>query len=186
MPRTTKFSEDYQEKCFQVWYLAGRPTYAKRFQELIPEDEHGRKPTPVVIYRWQKDGTWDLRADELDAKAIQTSEESLVIEKAEILRRHQEAAKQVQIKALEYLMTEGFDTSAAAVNALFKGMDMERQAAQFADLLEKLDRMDNNQVRDKIIDLVNRAASNNQIVDGEEVGALPAPDDDTVSTEDEQ
>ena len=175
------WSLDYQRKCFDAWYLNGRPNLPSRIIEIIPAGDDGKKPSIKLIGNWLNSGSWDMLADELDAKVSDRMNRSLVTEKVNMLRKHQEQAARIQIKALEYLMTEGFDTSASAVQAIFRGMEEERKTAGFSDLLEKLENMSNNQVRDEIISMIQRAAENNQIVEGDASEIAGELEDDTVS-----
>ena len=171
MSSNHRWTDEYKEKCFEVWYLNGRPKQSVRLKEMIQDitgpDEYGRIPSHHQINVWLGDGVWDMRADELDAKAIQIADDGLINQKAEILKRHQAQALKIQMKALEYLEQEGFDTAASAVNAYFKSTEEERKTQGFSDLLEKLESMSNNQVRDEIIALINRATENDQITDAD-------------------
>lgn len=182
MGRVEVWTQTYQRQCFDAWYLGGRPNLPIRIREIIPLDENGRKPSVSTIKRWITSGMWDWRADELDARVEQAADESLVKNKIEILQRHQENAKQIEAISLTHIKAEGFDSSASAVQAYFRATEEERKTAGFSDLLEKLESMTNNQVRDQIINLINRATENDQVIEeGEETAGLL----DTESTEDE-
>jgi len=128
---------------------------------------------------------WLFRADELDAQVNQAADISLVNQKIEMLKRHQAQAAKVESKALDYLLQEGFDSSASAVHALFRGAEEERKTAGFSDLLEKLESMTNNQVRDQIINLIQRASENDQIVEGSS-DAIAGELTDTVSDDEDE
>ena len=183
MPPRVIWTQDYKRKCFDAWYLNGRPNLPARIKEIIPEQE-GRKPSSLIIGQWLNSGAWDILADELDARVEDRANLSLVNAKVKMLRKHQQQAEKVQNKAIEYLMSEGFDTSASAVQALFRGAEEERKTAGFSDLLEKLENMSNNQVRDEIISMIQRATDNNQIVEGKEIaGEL---EDNTVLSDNEE
>lgn len=180
--RSPAFSEMYKRKCFDIWYLQGCPNVAVTIQDMLPLDEKGRKPSTQKIRKWLPN--WIMKADELDQKVEEENDAILVNEKLEILKRHQEQAIKAQSIALAYIEKEGFDSSSSAVQALFRGMEEERKTQGFSDLLERLDSMTNNQVRDQIINLINRATENNQIVEeGEAVVGLL--EDDTLSEEEE-
>ena len=64
-------------------------------------------------------------------------------------------------------MRQGFDSAASAVQGFFRGLEEQRKTAGFSDLLEKLDKMTNNDVEMEIIKLLNRASDNDQVVDVE-------------------
>lgn len=159
--RARIWSLEYQRRCFDAWYLNDRPEQPIRIREIIPANEEGKKPTTQAIRSWMTD--WYFLADELDLRVEEKANKSLVDKRVKILVRHQENSVKVQGKAMDYLMNEGFDSSASAVQALFRGMEEERKTEGFSDLLERLENMTNNQVRDQIINLINRATENNQI-----------------------
>lgn len=162
------FPQTYIKKCFDVWYLGGRPSFPARIREIIPEYD-GKKPSTSQIKRWIVAGMWDEWADDMDAKAMVLSNDALVNKKAKMLIRHQEDAVKIAAKALLHLVTEDFDSSSAAVQAYFKSTEEQRKTAGFSDLLERLDKMTNKDVEKEIIALLNRGADNDQIIDSEAV-----------------
>ena len=160
------YDQNYINKSFNTWYLAGRPSEPAKVRALLPEPPEGLKlPSLSTIERWMVSGAWEARADELDARVHEQTDLELINSKAKMLKEHLEQAKQVTMKALEYIRVDGFDSSSAAVNAFFKGLEEQRKTQGFSDLLEKLESMTNNQVRDEIISLINRATENDQIID---------------------
>ena len=163
------YDQTYIKKCFDIWYLNGRPQGPNQLKKIIPEVSDGskRKPSLSVIRRWMVDGAWDAWADDLDAKVYEQTDKELVNKKAQMLREQQEQARQVTMKALDYIRADGFDSSSAAVQAFFRGLETQRQVAGFSDLLEKLDKMTNNDVEREIVALHNRASENDQVVDTE-------------------
>ncbi len=167
MTRTAVYNQDYIKKCFDAWYLAGRPNTPTGIRRIIPEHESGKKPSTRTIYYWSVQGAWDLWADEMDARVATLSDESLVQHKAQMLKIHQEQAKEVSLKALEHIRKEGFDSSSSAVQAFFRGLEEQRKTAGFSDLLERLEKMTNNQVEQEIIALLTRASDNDQIIEAE-------------------
>jgi hypothetical protein len=162
--RPSIYPQTYIKKCFNSWYLGGRPNFPARVKEIIPEFE-GRKPSTAQVHRWMVDGMWDAWADELDAKAMVLADDALVNKKAKMLIKHQEDAVKMAQKALDYLMVDGFDSSSAAVQAYFKSTEEQRKTAGFSDLLEKLDKMTNNEVEREIIEKLNRIRDNDQIIE---------------------
>lgn len=165
------YTTEYRRQCFDAWFLAGRPVQLARIREVIPVNEiTNRKPSREMIRRWIMEDGWDVRADELDAKAMILVDDNLISKKAEIIKRHQENAAVLAKKAHEFLMSsDGFDSSSAAVNAYFRATEEERKMASFSDLLEKLGPMKDDDLMKEIINRINRGAENDQIVDGEEV-----------------
>ncbi len=177
--RFIAYTQQYQKKCFDTWYLNGRPNI-KRLLEIVPKDELGRIPSPIVARRWRENGMWDEWADSLDVKAIEKSDKVLVNKKAQMLIRHQESAEKLAVKALSYLEEEGFDSSASAVQAYFKATEEQRKTAGFSDLLERLDNMTNNDVEREIIEKLNRIRANDQII---EVDAIESGEENKDDTE---
>lgn len=165
MPKRAIYSQDYIKKCFDAWYLAGRPSRPSDIKSIIPESILGTKPHVSQIRLWIVQGAWDAWADELDAKAYQIDDSALINAKAQMLREHLEQAKQVAAKALTHILKHDFDSSSSAVTAFFKGLEEQRKTQGFSDLLEKLDKMTNNDVEREIINLLNRASENDQIID---------------------
>ena len=177
---STSFTEEYMEQCKVFWYQAGRPILAEVLDDL-PTDRYGKRPSLSTLKVWRINRSWDFWADEVDARAIVKVEDSLVLEKAEMLRRHAEVAKTLMEKGAAFLESEdgGFDSSSSAVQAIIKGAELERVSRGIGDLIVKMAQMSDDQVKDKILDLVARASENNQIVEGEEIPEKS----DTESTE---
>lgn len=177
------FSDDYKRICFDVWVMNGKPNM-HRLHELIPVfEDNGKKPGIYELRNWRKEENWDFKSDIVDAEVEERSLDLIVQKKHELLKIQLEQVTIVAQKALDFLRVDGFDSSSSAVQAFYRGMEEQRKIAGFSDLLEKLESMTNNQVRDEIIALINRATENDQIIEGKEtVGQL----DDTVSTNDEE
>jgi hypothetical protein len=172
------YDQIYIKECFNAWYLNGRPTAPKDILAVIPVyGPTGGKPTGFMLKKWMIDGFWDVQADEMDAKAMILVDDALVNKKAEMLRRHQKDAETLAEKALSYLKTDGFDSSSAAVQAYFRATEEQRKTAGFSDLLEKLDKMSNNDVENEIISKFNRIKENDQIIELETEGI--GEEDDT-------
>jgi hypothetical protein len=174
------YSDDYKEKCFQTWYASGRPTSAARTLDILPEDEFGRKPVRSLVEVWRKDLMWDARADDLDSKAIAIAEDALIMQKAEMLKRQAERAGKLAEKAFDELVTEGFDSSAAAVNAYFRATEEERMTRGISDMIVKMSKMNDADLADTVLDLLRRANENDQIIDSAPV------DVDTESKEEDK
>jgi hypothetical protein len=173
VPAPKLWNQEYQRKCFDAWYLNGRPNLPARIREIIPPDRDGRKPGMKVIRSWVNGGSWDMMADELDVKVEEQANLSLINAKAEMLRRHQVDAIKLADKAREYLLKEGFDSASSASQTYFRATEEQRKTAGFSDLLERLDKMTNNEVEREIIALLNRGSENEQIIDSETSDITP-------------
>jgi hypothetical protein len=166
MPRTI-YTQDYINKCFNTWYLSERPKTPQAIRNILPEHPSGRLPSFSVIERWVIAGAWDARADELDAAVLAKNDKVLINTKAQMLRKHTKQAEDVTSKALDYILKEGFDSASSAVQAFYRGLEEQRKTQGFSDLLEKLDKMTNNDVEREIVALLNRASENDQVVEVE-------------------
>ena len=151
-------------------------------REIIP-DFDGQKPSTIQIRRWMIDGMWDEWADDMDSKAMVLSNQGLINKKAKLLMQQQKDAEKIAKMSLDYLVEEGFDSSSAAVNAYFRATEEQRKMEGFSDLLEKMEKFSNDDVERLIIDMLNRAADNDQIIDTDLVPELEEnikdKDDDT-------
>jgi hypothetical protein len=99
-------------------------------------------------------------------------DDGLINKKAQMLLRHQEDAIKLANKAHDYLLKEGFDSASAAVQAYFKATEEQRKTAGFSDLLERMEKMSNNEVERLIVEKFNRIKENDQIIEieSEDIG----------------
>jgi len=167
MPKGLAFSQEYIKSCFDAWYLNGRPNTPAGIKRILPEHPSGHLPSTSMINQWITRGAWDAWADELDAQVYQKDDKLLINKKAAMLRRQLEKSEKIANKAYEHILADGFDSTSSAVQAFFKGMEEMRKVAGFSDLLEKLDKMTNNEVEREIITLLNRASANEQVIDSD-------------------
>lgn len=162
------YTEDYKNLLRQTWYQNDRVGPAK-LRELVPPDEHGRKPSPVVITRWRKEELWDIWADELDSRVMSQVEDTLIVQKAEMLKRHATVGWMMIDKGMEFLVSGTFDSSSSAVAAIKAGVEIERTSRGIGDMLVRMSQMGDDALKQEIMKYINRASENNQIVDAEEV-----------------
>lgn len=170
------YTQNYQDTCKHVWYANNRCEITV-LRQRIPE-ENGRRPNLSMLNKWRVELMWDFWADLMDSKALEIAEENLIIQKANMLKRHAEKALQLQDEAMAYLLEEGFDSSASAVNAIIKGAELERTSRGIGDAIIKMAQMTNDELKDEILKLVARAGENGQIVDAD----IVPEKDDTEST----
>jgi len=142
-----------------------------RIREIIPSDDDGLKPSTVVIRKWMIEGAWDAWADELDARVSLQTDEQLISKKVMMLQKQRDDAIALAQKAKEYLMEEGFDSSSAAGNVYFKATEEQRKTEGLSDLIERMDKMNDTELSQKIIEMLQRAAENDQIIEAESVPA---------------
>lgn len=170
MPKTSLFvpyTEDYKNKCFIVWYLSGRPIKLTAIHNILPKDENGRVPSTQMIGLWKAELGWDLRADELDARAMEKVDDSLVLQKAEMFKRQAEHGKMLQDKGADFLKEKGIDSSASAITAVIKGAELERVSRGASEFLRKMSKMSDEELKAELMRLSQRA--DNKIIDAEEI-----------------
>lgn len=160
------YSEEYKQIIKQEWYKQGRPG-SKKLLQYLPVDEHGRKPNPLVIDRFRKEGWWDVWADEMDSQVMMAVEDTIITEKANMLKRHAQVGWTMIDKGMEFLVSGTFDSSSSAVAAIKAGVEIERISRGVGEMLVKMAQMDNGAITQEIIKLVNRASENNQIIDAD-------------------
>jgi hypothetical protein len=125
--------------------------------QIMPEDEFGRKPGISTVKKWYLNG-WEARASELDSKAIEIVETTLITKKAALLQKQAEDAFLLSQKA-----------SAAAVNAYFKATEEVRIVIGISDFLKRLGKMTDDEVQDEIRKRFIRLSEAGQTLEGEEV-----------------
>lgn len=162
----TPYTPEYIEKCFTIWYAAGRPRPATIHSKL-PEDTHGRVPSKVVLKKWYKEGAWELRADEMDVKAIQIVENDLITQKANMLREQAQIGLELQRLGMEYLRQFKFDTASSAVSAVIRGAGLERSSRGIGELLVKMAGMTDEDLQEEIMKQLTRATDAGQLIEGE-------------------
>ena len=160
------YSDEYKWKVRQQWYQEGRPTPVKLLNNLVT-DEYGRKPHPLAIATWRRDELWDVWADELDSKVMAVAEDSLIIQKAEMLKRHAQVGWLMIDKGMEFLASGTFDSSSSAVAAIKAGVEIERTSRGIGDMLVRMSQMGDDALKQEIMKYINRASENNQIVDAD-------------------
>lgn len=167
--KTTPYSPEFIEKCFIAWYsLKNRPVDYRAIARILPEDEHGRRPSRTQVIKWYQRYGWGERADRLDAKAMAKVETTLVNRKAQLLQHQAEKAFALAGKAHDHLMSGTFDTSAAAVNAYFRATEEIRKVVGLSDLLQRLGEMSDEEVQEEIKRRLVRASEAEQVIDLEE------------------
>lgn len=160
------YDQNYIKQCFDAWYLSGRPNLPRHIKQIIPVYEPtGDKPSTAQLKRWMIGGAWDMWADDADAKVMVLVDDSLINKKAQMLIRHQEDAKKLAEKAHKFLLSSEFDSSSAAVQAYFRATEEQRKTAGFSDLLERMEKMTNNDVEIEIIKKFERIRENEQIIE---------------------
>lgn len=170
MPRSiTSYTQEFRDRCFTAWYSAGRPSVLADHHDIFPVDENGRKPVISVLKVWRRKYGWDIHADALDTKAIQIRDDYLVVRKADILKKQANDAILIADKALNYLVSGTFDSSASAVSAYFKSTEEVRMAIGISELIEKMSKMSEDELKDEIAKRLKQASEAGQVIEAEEI-----------------
>lgn len=160
---TEPYPDTYKEACFQAWYSAGCPEGFSHIVKVLPDYE-GRKPTRLLLNKWVEQ-EWALRADELNTKAIELADNRLVLEKVEMLKQQAERGKELQEKGMEYIKTTGFDTASAAVQAVIRGANLERESRGIGELIYKMAKMSDDELKKEIMNRLETLS--NDVVEGD-------------------
>lgn len=156
--RPEPYSDTYIEKCFVAWYSAGCPSIRK-FAEMAPPDENGRKPMWLTVSNWMTEGDWWQRRDVLDARAANQIEDELVSLKVNMLKEQAAAFRAVRQKAFEHVLENGFDSSASAVAAFIKSAQEERVVLGVSKTIQRLAEMDDEELTQVVKELGERAST---------------------------
>lgn len=151
------FTDDYREQCFNAWVLAGSPS-ATQTQNIIPDHVDGRRPSIATINNWMETYAWKLRAEEINAAALAKVNEDLVSTKADLLREQFQNSVAIAKKAMDALLTGGFDSSNAAVQAYFRATAEARTVMGISELMQKVGQMTDKQLQDAIAENLERLA----------------------------
>lgn len=162
--QAVKYSDDYLEQCFEVWYSMGQPNNMNLLIDRIPDSPNGGKPTKVFLLNTKNTRGWSERADAMNTKAIQKVEDQLIDQKAEMLKRQAQQAFEIAERAREHLLENGFDTSSAAVNAIKWATEEERTVRGVSEMMIKISKMTPDELMQEAAKLLKR---NSEAIDGE-------------------
>jgi hypothetical protein len=160
------FSDTYREQCFQDWFLNGKPSAPTKVLEVIQGDEEGRKPNLSTIAKWREELGWDLRADELDARVSLKTDDLLIAQKVLMLKEHAARGRELSTMGMEKLREIGFDTSSAAVQAIIKGAELERDSRGLSEALLKISKMNEKQLMESIMEKIEKIGDGNTVLSG--------------------
>jgi hypothetical protein len=163
MKSVLAYSPEYKEKCKQAWYLAGCPTSSKDWAEHTPEADDGRKPALMILRKWRKEEEWDLWAQSMDVRVSEQVEDDIVSKKVEMFKRHAQQALDLVLAGTDYLYEKGMDNSASAVNAIVKGIQLERESVGGAEMTVRLASMSNTEVVDELKKELQKAIDSGEL-----------------------
>ena len=174
------YTETYQEMCFQIWYSAGHPSSNNKIKALLPKDEYGRTPTSPMITKWRDELGWDIRADELDAKAQMLVDDALVSQRVLMLKEQASRARELQTMGLEHLREEGFDSASAAVSAIVKGAELERVSKGLSTQLVNMFKLDDDKLIGQVQSLLDRINVPADVITVEAVDVEEKPEEENA------
>lgn len=174
------YSPEYIERCFRAWMGAGHPYQLGRDMSIYPEDETGRVVGIPTLRLWRKKYGWEERAADIEQKAIEQADLAMVDVKANILKQQFEDAQKIAAKALFYLTTEEFDSSASAVSAYFRSTEEQRRSVGISEIIEKMTKMSDTELEEELRKRIQRATDAGQLIDAE----LLSEEDEDTSEED--
>lgn len=183
MSTNIPFTDDYKEKCFNAWVLAGCPN-AYQAQGILPDFDGGRRPSVATINNWMEAYQWRLRADEINAAALAKVNEELVNSKADLLRQQFQNSVAIAKKAMESLLTAGFDSSNAAVQAYFRATAEARTVMGISELMQKVGQMTDQQLQEAIAANLERLNVTDTIPLDEEANVVEQPKEETEDKSD--
>jgi hypothetical protein len=153
---THRFSEEYKQELFLVWYENNRPN-ARNFMAIVPEDKFGHKPPRTTIEGWiYKD--FKPKAEIVDQDVRERVSDQLVKEKVEMLQRHIQISRSMQDTAIKYLEQHENDLSPhIAVRLLVEGIRIERESVGIPNVLLKMSEMSDEDLVKKVEELIERS-----------------------------
>lgn len=176
-----EYTEAYKDQVFTVWYLHGHKKIGALL-DFIDPDENGRTPTPSTIQTWRERDGWDARSQQLDIEVQQKTDRQLVSLRMAMMKRHAKKAEEIQEMAYEYLKDTGFDSSASAVAALFKGFDEEKKSRGMEVALTQVFTMNDEDLQKTMNRLLGRARGLSD-EDGENEVTVMPEEVDAISNE---
>lgn len=151
------YSVDYIEGAFWEWYGAEQPS-AKQLMLSLKNDSNGNKPSLTTIQLWMKEFNWRDRAAEYNKKAREQVEAEFLNQKTQMLIRHAEEGRTLQVKGMEFLENNEIKSAHAALRAVELGIQIERDATNLEKLIETVTKMDDPKIQSKLESLLNKAS----------------------------
>ena len=162
------YTKTYRQNCFNAWYSKGR-LGLDSFVKEMDEDEYGRTPSLAIVMNWRHEDSWDVHADDLDAKAEAIVDDELVNHRVLMLKQMASKGKELQKMGIEWIRENKFDTSSSAVSAIFKGAELERTSRGISERLVKMLKMSDETLLLEAQKLLEKASDSGEIIDMEAV-----------------
>ena len=160
-----RFSDQYKDEIFYLWYRAGKPVAHKLYQ-LVSSDINGNKPTMKTLEQWTK-YHFRKRADKLDSELQKQYDKTVVRERIDMLNRHAGIGLEMQTAAMEYLEENKENlTVPSAVRLLIEGVRIERQSRGVPDAMSKIIDKSDDEILELFEEIITNAPSLN-VIDAE-------------------
>lgn len=187
--KNVQYSDQYKEDIFQLWYNAGRPSFAYIMKKLKPDPVTGETPVQDTVITWARELGWRDRADDLDREVQIEVRKRTVEAKSEMLARHAEVGDELIKKGLKYLRTHDIESEGAAIRAIVEGTNIERASRGLSDGMSKVATMTDRQLVNIITSLMDKVDERDfvevdieegeyQEIDDQEAPGLPDGEDE--------
>lgn len=131
------------------------------------KDEAGRVPGIEILKNFASEHGWRARKDALEAEASAQMDIILVEETVSMWKQHAEAAREVALKALDYIRQEGFDSSSSAISAIKWAQEEERKTRGADAFITTIKNKSSQDLLEAVRELMERSAETEDIVDME-------------------
>ena len=163
---TAKYTDDYKNKVFTIWYNEGKPPPKTLFEKIPPpETNYGVRPSETTLKSWVFSQPWKKRANDLDAGVRQSVDLALIQTKVEMLERHARLGEKMQDMGIEYLEDHKDDiTAQAAVRLIVEGVRIQVESMGIPGALAKLTRLPDEQLLEEIKKLIEETPMEDEII----------------------
>jgi len=156
--------------CRAKWYDLGCPSPKKCIeQNLMPEDETGKRVNIHALRHWMVDYQWYMWKDEMDAQLSIKIEDEVLARKVMLVKEQLDQVRVVRQTAFEEV-TKGFDSSSAAVSSFFKSLQEERTLMQIEKVIEDLSKAQTADLQKEFRELAERAGATDGVIEEEQEG----------------
>lgn len=152
-----KFSDDYKNTVFMIWWKHSKPTVLK-LKNLIPTDpETGITPSEPTLRLWIKD-YFIPKSAEMDQEFYDQVQEISIQEKVEMLQRHSATAVTMQELAKNWIIEHGDQlTMSSAIRLLIEGVRIERDSKGIPDALQKMSELSDDELLDEVKQILSES-----------------------------
>ena len=149
---STKFTEDYIEKCFYAWYESGK----RIIIDKLPDNEDRGKPIRTTVENWITSYGWVERADALDAEASSILDKEAIEKRRLMFIEAVEVSDELIKKGRDFLTDRGIQTSADAIRAIDLGLTTKLRSVGAAEMYDKISKMSNEQLSKELQKLIGK------------------------------